>query len=165
MTRSDIIYIVFRFINLALLAGIFVEAFKRVVYPVLKQQVTAAIDAINKLYERIAHAADEYQELEQTLVAKKAEGVMLLHKVKLWRVHAQKEHERYAEECSIRAHTMGAIHREQETNFITTSLRRTVGAQVLEQTRALLQKQFANEQEGKRFLDELCRNIQQKGGA
>lgn len=165
MQQSEVVFIAFRLINVALLLGIFIEAFKRIIYPVLKLQLAAAVDVFNKLYDSITHATNEYRELEHALTAKRAEGVMLLHKVKLWRAHAQKEHERYAEECSVRAHAMGAVRREQETNFVSTSTRRLVGVQVIEQTRALLQKRFVDEREGKRFLDKLCADIQREGCA
>jgi len=155
MARSETVLIIFRLINLALLVAIFIEGFKRILYPMFKKRVFAAVDALKRIYEHITQARDDYEALEQTLTEKKSEAAILLQKVKQWRLYAQHEHARYADECSLRAEVMGTTRREQETNFVATSLRRALGPQGLEQTRLLLTKEFSDEQ-GKKFLVDLC---------
>jgi len=140
--------ILFRFINVGILAILFSYVFKNYVYPVISAQIIQYLAYMRGLKDSISLARQQQASLDADYIQQKKEAQRLLENVKTWSAVIAQEKDKNDYDVAMRFRAISLARQQQEANYAQSLINRTLIPEAFERSTLVLTREY--EQDKKR---------------
>lgn len=159
---SQVIFIVFRLINVGALILLISYAIKHYIYPQLYEQLRARLTAVHALYESIRVEKERAKEFDQSLHDAQQQARCLLDSIIYWCTYVQQEQEKNKQWREKLMQVAQARYEQQVDQYV----RRCQQSHILQEAFIIARRvsvdRLQHEQRDKQFIADLMHTLKQE---
>ncbi len=159
MSKHEIVSIIFRLINFAITIAAGFYLFKRYGLDIIQDKIKQKKDHLNSLHHQTSTLENEHQNLASQQKYQTIIFEQLKFKLSLWNTAFEKLlQEKKSEKNEIKIQLHEKVH--AQNNYLEKqTLERQVFPKAIDRARDILEKQFASEADGKKYLKPILNSI------
>ncbi len=156
----NIVSVVFKLLNCALLFSLVYIVFKSYFVSSIKEKVQEKINSLKELNNNQLTIEQEQDRIEQEIYDQEQEGKRLLALLQLWQGSVQRVQEKDEQQKSIQEIKNSDRALVQEHYKQIRKLELDIIPEIVQRTRTRLTEEFQDEQQGTQFLNALIERLQ-----